>query len=290
MIQRFVAYLDILGFKNLVQQKDGKEVLEIMEVFREAVNFANSIPVPDTTLSFTTSLIHLAMFSDSVILYTDGIESHDFFRIVHVTKSLIASSLICKAPLRGSIAHGEFYADEKNEIFFGKALLEAYKNEGKQQWAGAYICENTMNFVLSQFPDTLSILKKFAYLVEYPIPFKCVGQKANAEQSSKNSPSKHNLVLNWANMAPELKPLLARNISTGYPFLSIIFDAIVDKANDDSSISEEDKKNMVFRLDRTKIEQDILDKWDNTRSFFNYAKDKGTSPLRFSQKPNSKNS
>lgn len=285
-MQRFVAFLDILGFKNLVKQKGISEMIEIMNTFKSAIDVANNVPIPGaTTFALTTNLVRFATFSDSIVLYTEGLESHDFFRIVHVTKALISCSLMCKTPLRGAIAHGEFYADEANDIFFGNALIDAYENETKQQWAGAYICDNTIDYVSETFINMLNSLKKFAYLIEYEIPFKTYTCIRNGAQELKSFKSKYNITINWANTAPELEHLLTKNIKTGYPFLSVILDPIIEEVENDSSISEDDKKNLVFQLDKTKIKEDILEKWDNTRLFFEYAKDKGKTPLHFAPKP-----
>lgn len=131
-VEKFVAFLDILGFKKMVHQRVLKEMAEIMDTFKDAIGVANNIPIPGAPSPvFTEPLVNFVTFSDSVVLYTDGVESHDFFRIVHVVKSLISCSLMYKTPLRGSISHGEFYADKQNNIFFGKALIDAYENEGK---------------------------------------------------------------------------------------------------------------------------------------------------------------
>jgi len=39
-------------------------------------------------------------------------------------------------PLRGAMAFGELYVDKENDIFFGKALVEAYRFGEHQDWIG----------------------------------------------------------------------------------------------------------------------------------------------------------
>jgi len=43
-------------------------------------------------------------------------------------------------PARGAISLGEFYADQKNSLFFGKALIEAYEYGEAQNWLGFLVC------------------------------------------------------------------------------------------------------------------------------------------------------
>lgn len=156
------------------------------------------------------------------------------------------------------------------------------KMRERQQWAGAYICDNTVDFVNATFPDILNSLKRYAYLIEYKIPFKTYIDKKTQEKH--RFISKHNLSINWANMTPEQTKLLNTSIRTGYPFLSTILDSFVDEVQNDSKINEFDKENLVVNLDRTQIDREILDKWDNTKVFYEYAKDKGRSPLKFGKK------
>ena len=43
--------------------------------------------------------------------------------------------------LRVGISYGEFYAEPENEIYVGSAIVEAYRLEQAQQWAGAALTD-----------------------------------------------------------------------------------------------------------------------------------------------------
>lgn len=271
-MKRFVAFLDILGFKDIVENREHTALIELIKTFKSAVDQSNSLHLTKD-LNDKVSLVNYITFSDSIVLYTDGMESYDFFRLVHAVKILIGCSLGGGTPLRGSIAHGDFYADKTNNIFVGKALVTAYQNEGKQQWAGAYICDQTIDFILSSYPDILDKLKNYAYLIEYEIPFK----------SNINMESKNRFAINWAN-TPLNGPLhLEKLISTGYAFLSTQFDAAYQKVEKDASLTLEDKATQQFYVNTQEVPQDILEKWENTITFYNIVKDKGTCPIMYAK-------
>lgn len=270
-MKRFVAFLDILGFKHIVKDREHAELIEIMHTFKSAIKLANSIPIIADCQK--DSLVNCVTFSDSIVLYTDGIESHDFYRLVHVVKILIGCSLGSKTPLRGSISHGDFYADKENEIYVGDALVSAYENEGNQQWSGAYICDFTAELILSAYPDVVESLKKFAYLIDYDIPFKqIVGKDVHKR-----------LAINWANSPIALPMSLEKCVRTGYSFLSAQFDAACDSIEQDNALKPEDKANLLIHVDTQAIPQDIHEKWMNTLEFYNTAKENGHCPIVYGQ-------
>lgn len=266
-MKKFVAFLDILGFKHIVKDREHTELIEIMNTFKLAIDMANSIPMPIAPQ--IASLINYVTFSDSIVLYTDGIESHDLYRLVHVVKLLIGCSLVSKTPLRGSIAHGDLHADRQNDIFVGDALVSAYENEGKQQWAGAYIGDLTTDYILSTYPEVVDSLRESAYLIEYEIPFK----------SDIGTDSRKRFAINWAN-APLNFPLsLERCVSTGYSFLSAQFDSACQAVEQDKTFKPEDKTNLLFHVNTQAVSKDIYEKWMNTLDFYNIAKEQGHCPI-----------
>jgi len=129
----WVAYFDILGFKNEIYLNRGQlSVLAYM--YKEVIEHINgklkNIP------SFR-SLYGCSWFSDTFLLYSldDSIKSYNtvysaakqFFDYMTITKKWL---------LRGAIAVGDFYVDMNNSIYLGEALIDAYNFTEKQDWIG----------------------------------------------------------------------------------------------------------------------------------------------------------
>lgn len=119
---RYVLFLDILGFKKLVQET------EIDDTKVKALHTALSI-----IRGFATSGAKLprnaTQFSDSIVIsFTDENNSELILlldEIIDLLMAMIRKGIIC----RGAISYGKFYHDDK--ILFGPALVDAYETETK---------------------------------------------------------------------------------------------------------------------------------------------------------------
>lgn len=133
--ERFVAYFDILGFSDLVNDSNGdisKQILinkykEIIEKSEKEVLEINS---------FSENRMKHVWFSDTFIFFTEGGEGIDYRAIITCSQFFIKNMLYINEPLRGAISYGELYADTSKNIFVGKALIEAYKEAESQNWIG----------------------------------------------------------------------------------------------------------------------------------------------------------
>jgi hypothetical protein len=114
---RFVLYLDILGFKELLFRSDHNTVLQYMEFMRERFD---EIEKHDETA------IKALFFSDSIILISknDSLESAEI--ILLAAAWLSSSSIIKGIPIKGALGYGTQTADFERSILFGRPLIDAY--------------------------------------------------------------------------------------------------------------------------------------------------------------------
>ncbi len=95
---------------------------------------------------------HYLILSDSILVYSDHVDENSdkseiFREFVEFVRFLIAYAFTRKLLLRGAISFGEFYVDEENSIFFGKAFLKAVKLEKRQNWIGCALSEELDDLV-----------------------------------------------------------------------------------------------------------------------------------------------
>lgn len=126
--KRWVSYLDLLGFTELTRTQDPFSIFlyyaKAIEHFNEKRGFK-----PD---------IEKTWFSDTFLLYTTDDSAASFTAIEAITRWFIYF-LICDRvtiPIRGAMSCDIFYADREKNIFFGKALVEAYTYGENQDWIG----------------------------------------------------------------------------------------------------------------------------------------------------------
>lgn len=131
MANRWVACLDLLGIKKLITEAYW---LRVFDVYAEAINrFQRD--------AFDGHLIRRITFSDSFILYTTDESALSYRAIDSFVRHFIVSLIGKKIPIRGAMSFGELYADDANGLYFGKALIEAYKTSECQDWIGYVLCE-----------------------------------------------------------------------------------------------------------------------------------------------------
>ncbi len=125
----YVAFLDILGFKNIVLNY---EISEIEEIFKEIADtrtelFRNNrglLDVIDMTLDDT----YIRIMSDSIVIAIPTRIQTSLVFICECCRTIQSNLLQKGVLLRGGISEGDFYGDE--EIMFGKGLVNAYNLEG----------------------------------------------------------------------------------------------------------------------------------------------------------------
>ena len=123
----YIAFLDLLGFKNMINNKSCEEILEVYQkikihlkkIMRNGEELCN------------TEKLNMKIMSDSICFYIDVKEENAFLALISecimFQKELL--TMECPVLVRGAIVKGNIYAEE--DITFGKGLTEAYLLEEK---------------------------------------------------------------------------------------------------------------------------------------------------------------
>lgn len=128
-----VAFLDILGFKNMINTKAFDEIKDIflsiipenelmMALGRAAGNGDDDLTRYNEILSKTK--VHV--MSDSIVIAAPCGAPEALAVVIDICDSIQEQLYALEPPvfLRGAIAEGDFYLDEN--LIFGKALVDAY--------------------------------------------------------------------------------------------------------------------------------------------------------------------
>lgn len=156
---RYLLYLDILGFKHIVQTRQPREVYSIVD--RVVAEFTKrGIRIRDFRTLY---------FSDTIIFYQDPVgwgswAFADIYAIAGMAWSALAAQGI---PCRGAISFGEFHVElgsnHQHSLYFGKALIEAYEAESapiNSEWIGVSICRSAWQAVNYAEPGLIDVLSK----------------------------------------------------------------------------------------------------------------------------------
>jgi len=182
----FLAYFDILGFKEFVDNNNEEYVDKfIHNLFRDSQsalsgdNYIDCSPyryVPD----LSKASVHSIHISDSIIFWTEDVSLESFKNIVECASLFLKRSIYVTFPVRGCIVAGNITFEPvliknqkgitfHNSLLYGKALIEAYLKAELQDWAGCYIDKTASSRVEDQIISDLIYANTVVY---YPIPFK----------------------------------------------------------------------------------------------------------------------
>lgn len=113
--QRFVAMLDIMGFKDIVKKKSSITVYSLLKkVYDEAISQRNF------------SKLKISLFSDTLLIISDG-GSKECYEDIVLSSAFFANLFIKNGyAINGAIAYGDVTFDEEKNICFGEPVIDAH--------------------------------------------------------------------------------------------------------------------------------------------------------------------
>ena len=159
-MDRFVAYIDILGFKDLVETNTHGHVLKKLKRLKQSLDEIDKREKQD---------LRTWIFSDSIFIFSmdDTYEAADAVMIntAKVVESALRSGLLVK----GAVAHGKITADFQRSIFFGRPLIDAYLLQEEMKLASVVLHHTCEHKILSY--DHKAPIDGSGRCLEYPTPF-----------------------------------------------------------------------------------------------------------------------
>lgn len=177
----FVAMLDILGFKSLLEQRSIESIHQLMrDLFtsaRAGTRRDYRITIDGVTSSHPAVRLNYFIFSDTILVWKDYedvttenqeiIGRCELFReFNHGISMLLETALLRKIPLRGGIAFGTTIINidpngQDNEIL-GQPIVDSYLVGEAQNWVGIAFHSSCLPFIEQKCDPTV---------IEYPIPY-----------------------------------------------------------------------------------------------------------------------
>ena len=141
--QRFVAFFDLLGFSSWLEADGSRKVFTYVRGFLNLMiraSLPGSIVHPDMSVTVNSNSIACINFSDSIVFYTRDDSEECLETILSVAGEFM--NVVITGPsrmIRGAIAYGDFFADPTANAYVGKALVDAYRLEERQDWLSCSI-------------------------------------------------------------------------------------------------------------------------------------------------------
>lgn len=113
---RYVAYMDVMGFKDLVARNPhnviGEKLQNLLIFISDLINNKGSI--------------FSSIFSDSIYFFTSDDKQTTLKSLIEVLSKVMKYALSIGLPMKGAIAMGEVSVDLVKNLTFGQPLIDAY--------------------------------------------------------------------------------------------------------------------------------------------------------------------
>lgn len=127
-MDRWFAYLDLLGFSSMVK---GDHIEYVLPLYEDVLDAIERKAGPKKAHGVSHS-----WFSDTFIIFSRGGSDREFAFVEQATRLFFQSLILQGIPVRGSITFGPLYSQQQKNIFLGEALIDAYEYGEKQNWLG----------------------------------------------------------------------------------------------------------------------------------------------------------
>jgi hypothetical protein len=166
MLTGFVAFLDVLGFSALVSgEAHDQRIYEYLNALQDTLNTLDAGPT-----------VEYVVFSDSIVITTRDDSDASFISLMARCSVTFGTLLKHEIAVRGAIAHGTFVTSKTSSGTFvaGRAIIEAYKYETKQDWTGIMLAPSVVRKISNlsercefQDPSTLEVMQQIRGRLPY---------------------------------------------------------------------------------------------------------------------------
>ncbi len=182
MSRRVVAFLDVLGFSQLVERVSQEQLVALYQKLLEAANKHTALAIyPDDHRKWDeepvfredevthVAYVNLMIASDSIVVFSYNDQPFEAGRVVTAVSELLIAGFELGLPLRGAITVGELDVVRADDLvapetrpapsvgLVGAALVTAVRMEGLFDWSGAVIDQALVDWlqgdVQTQFED-----------------------------------------------------------------------------------------------------------------------------------------
>ena len=172
--KRFVAFLDILGFKDKVMRNTHNEIYDDLSKLSRVKSYLEQVASQTSEAEiYQDADIYIVSFSDSIVIFSknDDYENFEFFLIS--LRYFFSNAIAHKIAIKGGMAYGDISLNKKEQIYFGQPIIDAYLIEEDVNYFGVvahnsidkYIDENNSKILTSK------IIKQI--LFKGKTPLKC---------------------------------------------------------------------------------------------------------------------
>jgi hypothetical protein len=161
--ERFVGFIDIMGFKEMVARTAPEALHETMLNIYKRLREMERIRWED---DYEKKLVISIAFSDSIMIFSKDDTAPSYDSILCSMAAVSHELFVSSVPHKGAMAHGILTLDTVNSIFFGQPLIDAYLLQEQLLFYGI-VLDGSIEKMHNQYKDVVE-----GIIHEHICPFK----------------------------------------------------------------------------------------------------------------------
>jgi hypothetical protein len=170
---RFIGFIDIMGFKDLVARKPHQEIKHMLLQMNQTRSILLNMLAESHNESSeaTDTRVRSISFSDSVVFVTKSDSPKDLFNLSVALKICQEATIQSGLPTKGAISFGKLTVDFERSIFFGQPLIDAYLLQDQLHYYGI-IVDNNAEAQLKKIIQSGNEYFPYNHFINLPTPLK----------------------------------------------------------------------------------------------------------------------
>lgn len=160
---RYVGFIDIMGFKDMTTRLPHGEIYNLMKKIDASKSLNENIPWTGKE----DKLVKTTSYSDSIMIYSKNNSFDSFKSFIATISGIIEDLFTSEIPFKGAVAYGKMTLDTTRSIFFGKPLIDSYLLQDELHFYGV-IVHSSAEKEMNRFHNKI----KTVFLTNYNCPLK----------------------------------------------------------------------------------------------------------------------
>lgn len=135
--ERYIVFLDIMGFKEMVMRNIHEDIYAKFRCLSDMSSFIEEV----------VEEVSVTIFSDSVIIFSKDSSEKSLKEMSKVALVLFAKSIKSGMGIKGGLAKGLITVDKKNQIFFGRPIIDTYLLMEELNYYGVIVHHSAENAI-----------------------------------------------------------------------------------------------------------------------------------------------
>lgn len=171
---RFVAFLDILGFKDSVMRNTHDDIYSKLTSINKLKKTIEKSNYNENLVEYyNDSEVYIVNFSDSIVVFSKNNSVFNFEHFLVTVRFLFGKCIDKGIPIKGGIAYGEVSVNKSEQIYFGQPIIDAYLLEEDVNHFGIAFHNSVDNYIVinKEEIDELKYFNKTVFSTKVPLKY-----------------------------------------------------------------------------------------------------------------------